>query len=157
MPDFTLSDYLRAELIEPDLQASDKAGIIDELLQVLTRAGVLPDSAAAKAAVMAREESMSTGMAGGVAIPHGKTDSLHDLVCALGIKKQGLDFDSIDGQLSRIFVITLSPETNEGASDRHLKFMSTVSHILTPDVKDRVLSAATPTEILDLLIKASAE
>ena len=139
-----MADYLTPDLIEPRLRATDKLGVIDELLEVLARNGLVTDIDAARQAVRRREESMSTGLQYGVAIPHGRTDTVNRLVCAVGIKPDGLDFDAIDGQPSRIFILTLSPESKPAP---HVQFMSTVSQVLNADGRDRILAGRGAREI----------
>ena len=87
----SLQGYLRKGLLVADLKGSSKEAIIDELLEVLHRSGYVMDIADARKAVLGREASMSTGMQFGVAIPHGRTDSVDKLVCAIGIKTDGVE------------------------------------------------------------------
>ncbi|TFH18112.1 MAG: sodium:proton exchanger [Lentisphaerales bacterium] len=151
---FDLSKYLSVALIRPSLEGTSKAEIIDELLGMLQQASELGNLDEARSAVWAREQSMSTGMQFGVAIPHGKSDSVAGLVCAIGIKREGVEFDSIDGEPSRIFVITLSPKN---AVAPHLKFMSTVSQVLSREGRERVLACDTADQIYDVLIGANTQ
>ncbi len=139
-----MSDYLTPSLVAPDLQGADKAAIIDELLALLSRSGQVTDVEAARQAVWQREESMSTGLQYGVAIPHGKTDTVDRLVCALGVHRAGIDFGSMDGEPSRIFVLTLSPVSKPAP---HIQFMSTVSQILNPAGRERILASASASEL----------
>jgi len=131
-------DYLTVGLIEPELKGTTKAEIIDELLDVLVANRLITDRSAARQAVMEREESMSTGLQYGVAIPHGKTDTVTGLVCALGVKKDGVDFEAMDGEPSKIFILTLSPKSKPAP---HVQFMSAVSKMLDETGRQRILSA----------------
>jgi len=135
-----LKDYLTPRLIQPSLEGSTKAEVIDELLELLAESGLLHDVETARQAVWQREESMSTGLQYGVAIPHGKTDAVDRLVCAIGLKKQGVDFNAMDGQPSEIIILTLSPKTKPAP---HVQFMSTVSQILTRSGRQRILQCKT--------------
>lgn len=147
---FDLSKYLSVALIEPSLKGTAKSEIIDELLGILQKNGKLGNLQEAKEAVWTREQSMSTGMQFGVAIPHGKTDSVPGLICAIGIKREGVDFDSIDGEPSRIFAITLSPKN---AVAPHLKFMSTISESLNREGRERILACNSAGQIYDILTR----
>ena len=140
----SMRDYLTPGLIEPCLRGTTKGEIINELLEILRRGGKLRDVDAARRAVLEREESMSTGLQYGVAIPHGKTDAVDRLVCAVGIKTAGADFDAMDGQPSRIFILTLSPKSRPAP---HVQFMSTVSQLLTEAGRERILSCTSALEI----------
>ena len=139
-----MKQYLSPRLIEPKLRGTTKAEIINELLEIFRREGRIADVDAARQAVWKREESMSTGLQFGVAIPHGKTDTVKGLVCAVGIKADGVDFDALDSEPSRIFILTLSPA---GRPAPHIQFMSTVSQILNKAGRQRVLEARSRRQI----------
>ncbi|MCS6783422.1 MAG: PTS sugar transporter subunit IIA, partial [Gloeomargarita sp. SKYG98] len=126
-------------------------GIIEELIDVLVRAGRVKDRKAALKTVLERERKMSTGLQNGIAIPHGKTDTVDGLVAALGIKKEGVDFDSLDKQPSTIFLLTLSPATRTGP---HIQFLADISRVLhDPSTRKQVLEATSEEVILDLLCR----
>ena len=139
-----LRQYLTPALVEPELRGTTKAAVIDELLGMLVRNSLVTDAAAARRAIWRREESMSTGLQHGVAIPHGKTDAVGHLVCTVGISRAGVDFDSMDGEPSRIFVLTLSPESKPAP---HVQFMSTISQLLNASGRERILSCTTAGEL----------
>jgi len=134
------------------LKSSTKEGIIEEMADLLMAGGKikdLKDRQAAIKAVLDREKKMSTGMQNGIAIPHGKTDTVSTLVAAIGLKKEGVDFQALDGQPSRIFIMTLSPDTRTGP---HIQFLAEISRQLNDaGTRERVLKAATPEEVLDIL------
>ncbi len=132
-----------------DLKGTTKEAIIGEMIDFLAAAGKLKDRDAAFAAVWEREQKMSTGMQHGIAIPHGKTETVDKLVTALAIKKDGVDFDSMDGKPSHIFVMTVAPVNRTGP---HIQFLSEVSQALNdPERRERILAASTPTDVLDAL------
>ncbi len=137
-----LRDAIVPRHLRPELTATDKPGIIRELLDILEQAGTLPDRKAAEAAVVEREACMSTGLERGIAIPHGKTDTVERLLVAVGLKPEGVDFDAADGQPSRIFILTLSPASRSGP---HIRFLAEVSRLLQDDTRrEQLLAAATP-------------
>lgn len=142
---FDILEYLDSACIQPALRSGSKPEVIDEMLQLLADAGKLKDLIQAKAAVMEREESLSTGLQFGVAIPHARTNAVDKLVCAVGLKPDGVDFDALDGEPSRIFVLTLSPEDRPCP---HLQLMSAISQILNTAGRQRVLTAKNAREIL---------
>ncbi|MFW6145897.1 MAG: PTS sugar transporter subunit IIA [Planctomycetota bacterium] len=146
-PELRMADFLTERLIVPELTGTTKEAIIDELLDVLDDAGLLSDRAVAREAVWDRERSMSTGLQYGVAIPHGKTDAVNRLVCCVGLKHEGVDFDAMDDEPSRIFILTLSPKSRPAP---HLQFMSAVSRILNAEGRRRILAAATGGQIVDV-------
>ena len=143
-----LRAYLHRELLIADLKGETKEAIIDELLDALNRHGKIKDPDDARKAVLAREESMSTGMQFGIAIPHARTDAVDSLVCAIGIKPDGADFDSIDGKPSRIFVLALSPVS---AAAPHMQFMSMVSQVLNSQGRTALLGCDSVDEMYAVL------
>jgi PTS system nitrogen regulatory IIA component len=145
----SLKKALSRETITPELRGATKSAVIEELVDMLVAAGKVKDRLAALRAVLERERKMSTGMQSGIAIPHGKTETVEGLVTAFGIKRAGIDFDSLDGQPARIFVMTLSPENRTGP---HIQFLAEISRQLNdPAIRERLLQATTADEILNIL------
>jgi len=145
---FRLSAYLSPSLVEPNLKGRTKIEIIDELLAILDRNNLLRDIESARQAVLTREESMSTGLQHGVAIPHGRTDTVDHLVCAVGISARGIDFKSLDGEPSKFFVLTLSPVDKPAP---HVQLMSAISQVLNEQGRSRALAARTPRQLYEVL------
>jgi len=147
-----LKKVLSAATITLSLKSTTKEGVMEELVDLLMAAGKirdLKDRKEALKAILDRESKMSTGMQNGIAIPHGKTDRVDSLVAAIGIKKEGVDFQALDGQPSRLFVMTLSPNTRTGP---HIQFLAEISRQLSDAaIRERVLKAATAEEVLDIL------
>ena len=138
------------ETIFLDLQADTKEGIIREILDRLTTAGFISDIEASFEAIMKRENKMSTGMENGIAIPHGKTDRIDDLVAAIGRKREGVDFDSMDNKPSTIFVMTISPLSHSGP---HLQFLAEVSRLLKEEeTRSKLLSAQSVRDVIDIFV-----
>jgi mannitol/fructose-specific phosphotransferase system IIA component (Ntr-type) len=105
-------------------------------------------------AVLAREHSMSTGMQDGIAIPHAKTDGVTRLCTAIGIKKGGIDFDSLDKIPSKIFIMVVSPKKAAGP---HLQFLAFISGILkSPGIIERMLNAERPVEVKNIVNECSS-
>ena len=109
-----LSDLLKEQTITVTLSQANKEGIINELLDLAMESGKISKRAKALKAVLDREALMSTGLERGVAVPHAKTNSVSDLVMALGISKEGIDFESADGKPSHLFFFLLAPEAAAG-------------------------------------------
>jgi fructose-specific phosphotransferase system IIA component len=137
------------ESISLEIKAREKIAIIEELLDLLVRAGKITDRKAALKCLLEREKKMSTGMHNGLAIPHGKTDSVDSLVAAIGILREGVDFESMDGELSRIFILTVSPANRAGP---HIQFLAEISRLLNrSDVRQQLLDAKTAEEIHEIM------
>lgn len=142
---------LSKETVVLSLKATTKEALIEELIDVLVQAGRVKDRKAALKTVLERERKMSTGLQNGIAIPHGKTDTVESLVAALGIKKEGIDFDSLDGQPSTIFLMTLSPASRTGP---HIQFLADISRTLhDPAIRQQVLEATSEEAVVELLCR----
>ena len=132
-----------------NLKGETKKAIIEEMIDLLVAANKIPDREAALNAVLERERKMSTGMQHGVAIPHGKTNSVADLVTVLALKKEGVDFASLDGKPSAIFVLTLSPLNQTGP---HMQYLTEISKLLNSSSRrTQLLAAGTEEEVVKIL------
>ena len=141
-------------LIDPEyfsmkLKGETKEEIITELIDMLADGGKLLDREMVTADVLEREKTMSTGMAHGIALPHAKTDGIADTAVAVGVKKEGINFDSLDGQPSRLFILLVSPKK---AHSIHVQFLAAVGSILgEKDVRETVINAVAPDVAVDLI------
>ena len=144
-----LNTVLTAETINLHLKGSTKDEIITELLDILVAAKKIPDRQSAWTAVMDREKKMSTGMKHGIAIPHGKTDTIQDLVACVGISDKTVDFDSLDHEPCRIFIMTLSPVEKTGP---HLQFLAEISLLFkSAEKRQEILNAESAETIINIL------
>ena len=135
-----LRTVLTTDTVNLHLKGTTKEEIVDEMIDVLFKAGKVTDKDAARECVLDRERKMSTGMKHGIAIPHGKTDTVKDLVACIGISDNPVDFDSLDQEPCRIFIMTLSPVNKTGP---HLQFLAEVSLLFkSPEKRQRVLKSA---------------
>ena len=146
---------LRQSSFSPHLQGQTKDAIIKEMVDMLERTGRVSDPKAALTAVHERENTMSTGMQFGVAIPHGKTDGVSQLVTAVALKPEGIDFAALDGEPSRIFVMTLSPVMETGP---HIQYLSEISKLLNESaLRDALLASQTEAEMLAVLTQRNQQ
>jgi PTS system nitrogen regulatory IIA component len=144
-----LKKLLSEDTIILDLKGTTKEEIIREMIDLLVVRGRIKDREAALRAVMEREQKMSTGMQHGIAIPHGKTDSVDKLVTGMALKREGVDFGSMDGKPSTIFIMTISSVSRTGP---HIQFLSEISQVLNdPEKRERILKAQSTAEIMDIL------
>ena len=144
-----LKTVLTRDTISLHLKGTNKEEIINELLDILVKNGKLRDREAAYAAVMDRERKMSTGMKHGIAIPHGKSPAVHDLVACIGISDAPVDFDSLDHEPCRIFIMTLSPIDKTGP---HLQFLAEVSLLFkSSEKRAEILESSSSDEVLRIL------
>ncbi len=127
-----ITDFLRDKAISVDLTATDKEGVIRELVRLLVKSGEIKASDEEKLipVLLAREALGSTGIGQGVGIPHGKSNTVRQLVGAFGLSRRGVNFDSLDGESVHIFFLLVAPEDSAGP---HLKALARISRLL----KDR--------------------
>lgn len=144
-----LEKVLHPDVVSLNLGGETKQEIIEALLDILMNTGKVGDKQTALACLLERERKMSTGIENGVAIPHAKTDVVEGLVACIGIKKMGVDFESLDGELSKIFIMILSPLHTSGP---HVQFLAEISRLLKDEEsRNEILSAASEEEILSVL------
>jgi len=144
-----LKTILTKELVCLHLKGTTKEEIINELLDILVAAKKIIDRPAAFAAIMDREQKMSTGMKHGIAIPHGKTPTIVDLVACIGISDTAVDFDALDHEPCRIFIMTLSPVEKTGP---HLQFLAEISLLFkSSEKRQEILKAATAEDVVRVL------
>jgi PTS system nitrogen regulatory IIA component len=144
-----LNTILTKDTICLHLKGATKQEIINELLDLLVAAGKVEDRTAALSSVMERESKMSTGMKHGIAIPHGKTEAVKDLVACIGISDNPVNFEALDGKPCRIFIMTLSPLEKTGP---HLQFLAEISLLFkSQEKRTEMLKAGGPEDILRTL------
>jgi len=132
-----------------DLKGRTKPEIIAELVDLLASRHKLPDRDLVLADVLEREKTMSTGMAHGIALPHAKTEGVDEMVVAVGVKKTGIDFESLDGEKSRLFIMVASPKKYTGP---HLQFLAAIGSVLEDTATcEAVINSASPEEAAALL------
>lgn len=148
-PVLSFESSLQQSCFCPCLKGRDKIGVITELVDELACNGLLGDREGVLSAVLVREADMSTGMQTGIALPHGKHVSVPGLVSVLGVCPDGVEFESLDGQPSRIFVMTISPPQTVGP---HLRFLAAVGKLLgRAEVREAVLAATDKASLLRAL------
>lgn len=149
-----LKKILHKDVAELELQGSNKQEIIENLLDILVKSGKVKERAAALEALMERESKMSTGIQQGIAIPHCKTDAVDELLACVGIVKNGVDFEALDGIPSKIFIMTLSPLTRTGP---HVQFLAEISRVLTNEsMRDKLINAGSKEELISLIVQGHA-
>jgi len=142
-------DILKPVFIKLPLNSSTKPDSIKELLASINRNDIIRDQEKVLNAVFEREKIMSTGVGNGVAIPHCKHSDCKEFAVALGISKEGVDFDAIDKKPANIIFLLIGPEDQPGI---HIRLLSRISRIISKDeVRQNVLKCETPQQLHDLL------
>lgn len=145
-----LKKVLSPKTVRVGLKGSTKDEIITEMVDIIVDAYPEMDREAVLQAIFDREAQMSTGMKNGIGIPHGKTDAVNTLYAAVGISREGVDFECLDQKPAHIFVMTVSPASRTGP---HLQFLAEVSSLLNrQELRERVLKAGSSRELLNIFL-----
>lgn len=147
-----LGEILHRSVIQPDLAARDKYAAIDELIDLLVQAGdLVPQKReVVRDVILAREKAGSTGMNDGVALPHGATERIENIVGALGISRDGIDFDSIDGEPARLIILLVIPRNEFQA---YVRDLAGIAHVLDDAAFRQSLMAAPDADTVLKLIR----
>lgn len=144
-----LSQLLTEQLIKIGLDRGDKRGIVEELVGILVSAGKARDAAKLVDATMEREAKGSTGLENGVAVPHCKVDGISGLLCSMAVSREGIDFDSVDGKPSHVFIFLAAPI---GMSGPHVRALSNIAKLSqSGEFLARLRGAASPREALRII------
>lgn len=147
-------DVLPKEAILADLTSRDKKGVIEELVSAVTRTADVNREDLVRV-LMDRERLGSTGIGGGIGIPHGKLSGLESLILSFGLSRKGVDFESMDGRPTHIFFLLITPENSTGL---HLKLLARISKLLKNDLfKAKLLNAADRDDIFEAIKEADEE
>jgi PTS system nitrogen regulatory IIA component len=141
-----LLDILSLESTIVDLKGESKEDIIAELVNSLVVGDSITDRDQVLQAVLDREKIMSTGIGDGIAIPHGKSAAVTELVAAMGTQRRGVDFDALDGEPAFVFFLLVSPANVSGP---HIKALARISRLLKNDAfKKKLIEANSAEEII---------
>ena len=144
-----ITDLLKPQSILLNAAPVTKADAIYTLGDLMDKSGNLSDKAEYLQAVFAREESGSTGLGDGIATPHAKSTGVKEAGLAAMVVPNGVDFDALDGQPSRLFFMIAAPE---GAADTHVEVLSKLATmVIDPDFKNALIQAATVDRFLELI------
>jgi len=122
-----IMDFLNKKAVSANLKATDKEGVIRELVDLLAKAEDIKNKEELIKALLVRESLGSTGIGQGIGIPHAKTSNVKNLVAAFGLSQRGVNFDSLDGESAYIFFLLIAPEESAGP---HLKALARISRML---------------------------
>ncbi len=147
-------DSLKEGAIVAELNATDKKGVLSELTASLADASGVKQEELLRV-LLERERLGSTGIGGGIAIPHGKLKPLQSMLMGFGRSRKGVDFDAMDGKPTHLFFLLLAPEDSTGG---HLKMLARISRLLKNTVfKERLMNAADWRELYMVIEKEDQE
>ena len=141
-----IQDVLNKNVMLFDLQATDKEGVINEMVQSLVDNGVVTDFETFKTGIMNREAQTSTGLGDGIAMPHSKNEAVKEATVLFAKSNKGVDYASLDGQPTDLFFMIAAPE---GANDTHLAALAELSkYLMKPGFADKLRQARTPDQVI---------
>ena len=141
-----IQDVLNKNVMLFDLQATDKEGVINEMVQSLDDNGVGTDFDTFKTGIMNREAQTSTGLGDGIAMPHSKNEAVKEATVLFAKSNKGVDYASLDGQPTDLFFMIAAPE---GANDTHLAALAELSkYLMKPGFADKLRQASTPDQVI---------
>ena len=150
-----LTQILQPTCVKAPLDSKNKEDAIEELINLLSDSGCVSDRGDAFEAVMAREQTRSTGIGSGIAIPHGKCSAAKELVMAVGIAPEAIEFESIDNKPVNIIILLVSPPDQTGP---HIQALARISRLmLDAQFKSQLEKAASPEEVYDLISTKETE
>lgn len=138
-----------ANTITLDIKAKNKEQVIDEMIDLLDKDGVLTDAALYKAAIYERENLSTTGIGFGIAIPHAKTSAVKTARVAVGIAKEGVDYGSDDGEKVQLLFMIAAQNTDDNL---HLQTLAKLSRkLIDPVFRNRLLNSDDKEDVLSVL------
>ena len=147
--------YFQTGTVVEGLESRDKYNAIRELLKKAPYLASIKDLCRIEEAAIEREKVYTTGIGRGVAIAHGKTPCVENTVILLGISKEGIDFESMDGRPTHIFFLLLTPENSTGL---HLKLLARISRLLKKEsFKEKLLKATSQDEVIAVIEEEDEE
>ncbi|MGY5487525.1 PTS fructose transporter subunit IIABC [Paenibacillus sp. ALE2] len=150
-----ITDLMIKETMIMDLQATTKDGAIEELITSLEASGRINDRALFKEMIYKREAESSTGIGGGIAMPHAKTKAVNEATVVFAKSSKGVEFESLDGEPAKVFFMIAAPE---GAANTHLRTLAALSRLLIDtDFIDKLMNTQTPDEVTELFDTKQAE
>lgn len=144
-----VSELLDERVIKVGLESTEKEEVFNELIEVLVRDGRIRDRRAALEAIVTREAMATTGIGNGIAVPHGKAPSVKTLTAALGISRDGIDYNATDGKPVCVVFLVLAEVNNPGP---HVQCLGEIARLLmVPGFTDRLRRAQDAEEALEII------
>ena len=146
-----VSELLNPGVIISDLKGSKKEEVINELIDLFKNDSRVEDVEKVRSAVLDREKIMSTGVGKGFAIPHGKTNSISDIIAAFGKTKNPVDYNALDNQPVHLVFLLVG---KDNLVSKHIKLLSRISRMMNKDdFRNQLLEANSAEEILNIFHK----
>lgn len=150
-----IKDILSTESMIMDLKATNKEDAIKEMADLEVKTGIVNNEDEFIKSIWAREDESTTGIGGGIAMPHARNKYINKARVLFAKSKNGIDYNSLDGQPVHLFFMITAPD---GADNTHLQALAKLSGLLVnPDLVEELKKAQTPQEVIDLFENAEAK
>lgn len=150
-----IADILKKDSIIPDLKGANKEEVLREITDFLKTQDLVKDKEALLKTLIEREKLGSTGIGENVAIPHGKSDELSQIVTVFARSLNGVDFEALDQKPVHFVCMVIAPSNSTG---QHLKALARISRIFkNQNLRDGILSLKDADEIYSLLLEEDAK
>ena len=150
-----LRQILHPECVKVPVENKGKEDVITELIDLLDAKGFFTSRDTVLDAILTRERTQSTGIGAGVAIPHGKSNDTKELVMAIGIADEPIEWESIDGKPVKIILLLVSPTTQAGL---HIQALAAISRLLVdPEFKAKLENATSSEDVYELFHESENE
>ncbi|MFC1807131.1 PTS sugar transporter subunit IIA [Candidatus Omnitrophota bacterium] len=146
-----MTDFLKEDAISVSIKSTKKEEVIRELVDLLSKTHSIKDKDMLVGTLMNREALGSTGIGQGIGIPHAKSNVVKELKAVLGVSARGVDFDSLDGELTHIFFLLVAPEDAAGP---HLKALARISRMFKDRfLRDALIAVKTEADAYNIIVK----
>lgn len=150
-----IKDILNPESMIMDLQATTKDEAINEMADLEVATGIVNNKEKFVESIWAREKESTTGIGGGIAMPHARNEYINKARVLFAKSEKGVDYDSLDQQPVHLFFMITAPA---GADNTHLQALAKLSSLLiNPDLVEKLKAAKTADEVIDLFSQAEAD
>jgi len=144
-----LTDILVEDRVKIPLENTEKTKIIEEMVTLIDGSRPLKNREQILKAVLDREAVMSTGVGDEIAIPHGKSDGVDDIVAALGVTREPVNFNSLDNRPVRLVWLLVGPQDKTGP---HLKALSRISRLMhKKELREKLIKTQRPEDVMDVI------
>ena len=150
-----IDDILKKDSIIANLAGTNKEEVLREITVFLQELGLIKDKEILFNTLMEREKLGSTGIGENVAIPHGKSDELSQIVTVFGRSLNGVDFESLDQKPVHFVCMVIAPSNSTG---QHLKALARISRLFkNQSLREGILKLQDPNQIYSLLLEADSK
>lgn len=146
-----IANVLKKEFIFPELVSKTKTEVIEELSRKVAELSINLSFEKVRETLLERENLCSTAVDSGVAIPHGKISDTSRIITAFGRSREGIDFESLDGNRTKLFILVIAPDNAAGS---HIKLLARISKIFRKEeIRNALLNAETADELYNIIIE----